>query len=343
MKLKEIASFLNGDIIGPPEAADIEITGVSSIKWAKEGDITFVSSERYIKELSSCRASCVIVKEPITSIEITQLKVSNPYLAFAKLLEYFYVKPEIPIGISKDAFISDKAKIGEDVSIFPFSYISDGASIGNKTVIYPYVFVGKNTTVGEECIIYPNVTLRENVHIGSRVIIHSGSVIGSDGFGYVFAEGKHYKIPQVGGVIIEDGVEIGSNVSVDRATVGNTIIGSGTKIDNLVQIAHNVKIGEHSIVVAQVGIGGSTEIGNFVTLGGQVGVSDHARIDAETVIGAQSGVMGHVKKGAYSGSPAIPHRDWLKAQAIFAKLPELYRKIKELEGRIRELERRNPL
>ncbi|MEW6214056.1 MAG: UDP-3-O-(3-hydroxymyristoyl)glucosamine N-acyltransferase [Nitrospirota bacterium] len=342
MKLKEIASLFNGEIIGPPEADDIEITGVSGIKEAKEGDITFVSAERYIKDLSGCRASCVIVKEPIADVGIAQLKVSNPYLAFAKLLEHFYIKPQEPTGISKDAIVSDKAKIGDDVSIFPFSYISDGVSIGDRTVIYPYVFVGENTTIGEQCIIYPNVTLRENVKIGNRVIIHSGSVIGSDGFGYVFGEGRHYKIPQVGGVIIEDDVEIGSNVSVDRATTGNTIIGRGTKIDNLVQIAHNVKIGENSIIIAQVGIGGSTEIGDFVTLAGQVGITDHAKIESETMVGAQSGIMGHVKKGAYSGTPAISHRDWLKAQAIFAKLPELYKKIKELEERIKELERRNP-
>ena len=166
--------------------------------------------------------------------------------------------------------------------------------------------------------------------------------IGSDGFGYVFEEGRHYKIPQVGGVIIEDDVEIGSNVSIDRATTGNTIIGKGTKIDNLVQIAHNVKIGNNSIIIAQVGIGGSAEIGNYVTLAGQVGVSDHAKIESETMIGAQSGVMGHVTKGVYSGTFAIPHRDWLKAHAIFTKLPELNKKIKELEEKIKELERRKP-
>lgn len=335
MKLKEIAALLNGEIIGNP---DIEITGVSGIKEANEGDITFVSSAKYIKDLSGTRASCVIVKEPIADIEIAQLRVSNPYLVFAKLLKHFYVKQKAPIGISKDAIVSDKTEIGTDVSIFPFAFLSDGVSIGDRTVIYPYVFIGENTTIGEQCIIYPNVTLRENVKIGNRVIIHSGSVIGSDGFGYVFGEGRHYKIPQVGGVIIEDDVEIGSNVSVDRATLGNTVIGKGTKIDNLVQIAHNVKIGENSIIVAQVGIGGSSEIGNFVYLAGQVGVADHVKIDSETMIGAQSGIMGHVTKGVYSGTPAIPHRDWLKAQALFAKLPELYKRIKELEEKIKKLE-----
>ncbi len=339
MKLKKIASLLNGEIIGNH---DIEITGVSGIKEAQKGDIIFISAKRYVKDLSGCRASCVIVKEPITDIDITQLKVSNPYFAFAKLLEYFYVEPQEPIGISKNAIVSDKAKIAEGVSIFPFSYISDGVSIGAGTFIYPFVFIGENTTIGEKCIIYPHVTLREGVKVSNRVIIHSGSVIGSDGFGYVFEEGRHYKIPQVGGIIIGDDVEIGSNVSIDRATTGNTIVGKGTKIDNLVQIAHNVKIGNNSIIVAQVGIGGSTEIGDYVTLAGQVGVSDHTKIESETMIGAQSGVMGHITKGVYSGTFAIPHRDWLRAQAIFAKLPELNKKVKELEEKIRELERRKP-
>ncbi|MEW6067851.1 MAG: UDP-3-O-(3-hydroxymyristoyl)glucosamine N-acyltransferase [Nitrospirota bacterium] len=338
MKIKEIASLLKGEIIGIP---DIEITGVSGIKEAREGDITFISAKRYIKDLQGCKASCVIVKEPIPDVAIAQLKVSNPNFAFAKLLEYFYVKPHKVVGISKDAFVSDTVKIAENVSIFPFAYISEGVSIGSNTIIYPHVFIGENTAIGERCVIYPHVTIREGIKIGNSVIIHSGSVIGSDGFGYVFEGGRHHKIPQIGGIIIEDDVEIGSNVSIDRATTGNTLVGKGTKIDNLVQIGHNVKIGSNSIIVAQVGIGGSAEIGDFVTLAGQVGVSDHTKIEPETIIGAQSGVMGHVTKGIYSGSFAIPHKDWLKAQAIFARLPELTKKIKELEDKIKELERGN--
>jgi UDP-3-O-[3-hydroxymyristoyl] glucosamine N-acyltransferase len=183
--------------------------------------------------------------------------------------------------------------------------------------------------------------LSDSVKIGDNVVIHSGTVIGSDGFGYVFDNGRYHKIPQVGGVIIGDDVEIGSNVSIDRATLGNTVIGKGTKIDNLVQIAHNVTVGNNSVIVAQVGIAGSTEIGDFVTLAGQVGISDHTKIDSGTIIGAQSGMRGHVTKGTYIGSPALPQRDWLKSHALFAKLPALNKKIKELEEKIRELERRN--
>ncbi|MEW6571726.1 MAG: UDP-3-O-(3-hydroxymyristoyl)glucosamine N-acyltransferase [Nitrospirota bacterium] len=337
MKLKDIASLVKGKIIGDE---DLEITGVSGIQEAREGDITFISSKKYVKDIAQCRASCVMLKESIAGINLTQLVVPNPYFAFAKLLEYFYVSTREPSGISGDAFISDKAEIASDVSVFPFAFISDDVSIGRGTVIYPFVFVGSGTVIGERCIIYPHVTLREKVRLGNSVVIHSGSVIGSDGFGYVLEGDEYYKIPQVGGVIIEDRVEIGANVCVDRATTGDTVIREGSKIDNLVQIAHNVKIGKNSIIVAQVGIGGSSTLGDFVTLAGQVGVSDHSEIESGTIIGAQSGTMGFLPKGVYSGTPAIPHRDWLKAKAIFAKLPELNRRIRELEKKMEQLEGR---
>jgi UDP-3-O-[3-hydroxymyristoyl] glucosamine N-acyltransferase len=283
----------------------------------------------------------LIVKDVIPDTGMTQLRVANPYLAYAKLLGLFYVKPRKAVGISDGATISNTAVIAGDVSIFPFSYISDRVSIGKGTVIHPFVYIGEDTSIGENCIIYPNVTLREGVRLGNRVIIHSGSAVGSDGFGYVFDGGVYHKIPQVGGVLIEDDVEIGSNVSIDRATTGNTVIGKGSKIDNLSQIAHNVRIGSNSIIVAQVGIAGSSEIGDYVTLGGQVGVADHTKIDPETMVGAQSGVMGHVTKGVYSGSPAFPHRDWLKAHAIFTRLPELQKKIRELEEQLMKIQRRD--
>ncbi|MBI3377882.1 MAG: UDP-3-O-(3-hydroxymyristoyl)glucosamine N-acyltransferase [Nitrospirae bacterium] len=337
MKLREIAELLGGELAGNP---DIEIKGAAGISDAEDGDITFLATAKLTSECIESKASAVIVKDTVPEIKKPQLKVSNPLYAFARLLEHFYVKPFIASGISDKAYVSDKAQIGENVSVYPLAFVSDRASIGSKTVIYPGVFIGENSSIGDECIIYPNVTIRENVKIGNRVIIHSGAVIGSDGFGYVMEKGIHYKIPQVGGVIIGDDVEIGANVTIDRATTGNTIIGSGTKIDNLVQIAHNVKIGANSIVIAQVGIAGSTEIGNYVILGGQVGVADHAKIDDGVMVGAQSGAMGHVKKGIYSGSPMIPHRDWLKAMAIFAKLPELNKKIKEVEDKIENIERR---
>jgi UDP-3-O-[3-hydroxymyristoyl] glucosamine N-acyltransferase len=336
VNLKELASLINGEIIGDES---VNITGVAGIQEAGPGDITFLAGKKYLQYLVGSKASCVIVREPVSDLPITQVKVSNPQLAFAKVLKQFYIKYQEPIGISDDAYISDTAQIADDVSVYPLCYISDGVSIGKGTVIHPYVFIGENTRLGEHCVLYPNVTVREKVQVGDRVIIHSGAVIGSDGFGYVFDQGSHYKIPQVGGVIIEDDVEIGANVTIDRATTGNTIIGSGTKIDNLVQIAHNVKIGRNSLIISQVGIAGSSEIGDYVTLAGQVGVADHTYIESETIFGAQSGAMGHVAKGVYSGSPGIPHREWLKAQVVFAKLPELHKRVRELEAKIKELEK----
>ncbi|MBI3593014.1 MAG: UDP-3-O-(3-hydroxymyristoyl)glucosamine N-acyltransferase, partial [Nitrospirae bacterium] len=249
----------------------------------------------------------------------------------ARLLSHFYVKPHKCRGISKNAFVSEKSSIGENVTVYDFAYISDGVTIGADCIIDPGVYIGDNTRLGDGCVIHPNVTIREGVTVGNRVTIHAGSVIGSDGFGYVFENGRHNKIPQVGGVIIEDDVEIGAGVTIDRATTGNTIIGQGTKIDNLVQIGHNVRVGRNVILVSQVGIAGSSEIGDGVVLGGQVGVADHAVIEAGTMVGAKSGIMGEVKKGIYSGTIAIPHRDWLKAMSVFAKLPELKKKIEELE------------
>lgn len=337
MKLSDIASLVHGEISGNP---DVDISGVSGIREAGEGDITFLSGNRYVRDLPRCKASCVIVQEFLKDMPIPQLKVANPHLAFARLLEYFSVKPSMPAGISADAYVADRSGIAENVSVFPFAYIADGVTIGEGSVIYPFVFIGENTAIGRQCTIYPHVTLREGVTIGNRVIIHSGAVVGSDGFGYVFDAGRHHKIPQVGSVAIGDDVEIGANTVIDRATTGVTAIGSGTKIDNLAQIGHNVKIGNNCIIVAQVGIGGSTVIGDYVTLAGQVGVADHAEVESETMIGAQSGIMGKVVKGVYSGSPALRHRDWLKSRAVFAKLPELNKKIKELEDKIRELERR---
>ncbi len=337
MKLREIAKLIDGEVIGDPET---EIKGVAGISDASEGDITFLINPKFIKECAESRVSCVIVKDMIPDIKKPQVKTANPHYAFAKLLEHFYVKPFILSGISDRAYVSDKARTGKDVTISPMVFVSDNAAIGDKTVIYPGVFIGENSHIGDECIIYPNVTIRENIKIGSRVIIHPGAVLGSDGFGYVFEKGIHYKIPQTGGVIIGDDVEIGANVTIDRATTGNTVIGKGTKLDNLVHIAHNVKIGENTIITAQGAVAGSAEIGSFVMTGGQVGVADHARIDDGCMIGAQSGVMGHLKKGVYSGSPVIPHRDWLKAVAIFARLPELNKKIKELEDKIETIERR---
>lgn len=337
MKLKKIAELINGRVVGD---GDIEISGVSGITDVKDGEITFLSDKKLLPELMKSKASAVILKEPIEGLKIPFIIVKNPLYAFAQLLSYFYLKPPRFTGVHENAFVSKSAFIGENVTVYPFSYIDENAHIGSGTVIFTGVFIGENCSIGENCIIYPNVTIRERIKIGNNVIIHSGAVIGADGFGYVYEGGVHHKIPQVGGVIIEDNVEIGANVTIDRATTGDTVIGKGTKIDNLVQIGHNVKIGSNSILVAQVGIGGSSLIGENVVLGGQVGVSDHAVIESQTMIGAKSGVMpGRLQRGIYSGVPVMPHRDWLKAVSIFSRLPELYKEVKELKDRLRLLEK----
>ncbi len=336
MRLSEIAERFNGQIIGNPEA---EIIGVKGIEDAREGDITYLASTKYIDKLKNSRASAVILKEKIGGLEKTQLIVDNPHLTFVKLLQLFYVRPYCPKGISEQAIISKDTNIGKNVTIYPYVFIDDQVEIGENTVIYPFTFIGRGSKIGANCIIYPHVTIRENVYIGNSVIIHSGAVIGADGFGYIFNEGRHEKIPQVGSVIIEDDVEIGACTTIDRATTGNTVVGKGTKIDNLVQIAHNVKIGRNCIIVAQVGIAGSSTIGDGCILAGQVGVADHAEIEAGTIVTAQSGVMpGKLQKGVFSGTPAMPHREFLKSYAIFGKLPEINKKVKEIEEKIKKME-----
>lgn len=336
MKIKEFANIVHGEVVGDAEKI---ITGVSGIKDAREGDITFIASSQYHKYLADSKAACVIVKEIVSDLSIPQIRIPNPYYGFAKAIETFYPRTVHSAALSSKASIAETAVIGDNVSVHSFAVLSDHTVIGNNSVIMPGVFIGENTKIGMDCIIYPNVTIREGVTLGDRVIIHAGAVIGSDGYGYVFEKGEHYKIPQVGGVIIEDDVEIGSNVCIDRATLGDTIIRNGAKIDNLSQIAHNVIIGEKVLIISQVGIAGSTEIGDYAVIGGQVGIADHAVIDPGTVITSGSGVMsGHLKKGMYSGYLSMPHTAWLRSQALYARLPEMNRKIRELEEKMLKLE-----
>ena len=337
MKLGKLADIIGGTVIGDPE---LEITGVSGIREAAPGQITFISSPRYLRYLKETRASCVIVKEAVADTPLAQVRAENPSLAFARALEQFHPMAKPEPGISAQASVSPAASLGPDVAVMAHTVVEQGAAVGQGTILYPGVYIGAGSRIGCGCVLYPNVTVREGVTIGDRVIIHSGTVIGADGFGFVFDKGIHHKIPQVGGVVIGDDVEIGANSCVDRATIGNTVIGAGTKIDNLVQVGHNVTVGEHSVLVAQVAIGGSADIGKYVTLAGQVGIADHASVDPGTIIAARSGASGHVAKGIYAGTPIIPHRDWLRASVLHGKLPEMARKIRELEERIQSMEQK---
>jgi UDP-3-O-[3-hydroxymyristoyl] glucosamine N-acyltransferase len=334
MRINEIAAMVHGQVIGD---GDLDIRGVAGIDDAGSGDITYLTNKTLLKKLLASQAAAVIVADYIEDIKMTQVAVKTPQYAFAALLNAFYVKPHKHLGISDRAIVSDQAEIGDNVTVYPMSYISDGVHIGKGTVVFPGVFIGEKSSIGEECLIYPNVTIREGVTIGNNVIIHAGAVIGADGFGYVFENGIHNKIPQVGGVVISDDVEIGANVTIDRGTTGNTVIGKGTKIDNLVQVAHNVLIGRNVLLVAQVGIGGSSSIGEGVILAGQAGIGDHAEIEAGTIVGGQAGVAGRLSKGMYLGTPARPFREALKSVDLLHRLPELNKKIIDIEKKLASL------
>ncbi|MEW6714534.1 MAG: UDP-3-O-(3-hydroxymyristoyl)glucosamine N-acyltransferase [Nitrospirota bacterium] len=332
MKLREIAGIIGGSIVGNP---DVEITGASGINEARQGDITFLSGKKKSPDLSGIKASAIIVKEEIKGLApASMLLIDNPYLAYAKALELFHKKPYKPSGISSKAVIGNNVSFGNDVSIYPLAYVSSNAQIGSRVSIFPGAYIGEGVIIGDNSVIFPNVSIMEGTRIGMGVTVHSGTVIGSDGFGYVPVSGTYYKMPQVGGVIIEDEVEIGANVTIDRATTADTIIGLGTKIDNSVHIAHNVKIGRHCIIVAQVGIAGSVEIGDGVIIGGQAGVIEHMKIGNGAVISAKTGVTEDIPDGqTTSGYPSMPHKDWLRTQSSLRRLPEYIKRIHELERR----------
>lgn len=336
--LKELAELAGGKVIGDETT---EIFGVMSIDDARQGQITFVSNPKYLKKLPETSASAIIVSKNPEGTNKPLLINENPYLAYAKIVSLFHCNPALSGKIASSSFIGENCRLGEDVFIYPFVYVGKNVSLGDRVILFPGVYVGDDSIIGEETIINPNVSIYKGTRIGKRVIIHAGSVIGSDGFGYARDGKKSYKIPQIGVVQIDDDVEIGSNSSIDRAALGKTWIKRGAKIDNLVQIGHNVNIGEDSIIVSHVGISGSVEVGNNVTLAGQVGVAGHIKIGDNVTVGAKSGITKSiVQNQVVAGFPAIPHREWLKSQASITKLPEMRKKINELEKRIKQLEGR---
>jgi len=338
-KLNEIAALIGGELVGP---GDVVIKSISGINEAREGDISFIVSLKYEGAVESTKASAVIVPKDFTRPSGKPIiKIDNPSAVFSKLIGILF--PERiphPDGVHKSAVISDKARIGKGCGIGAHAVIEDGAEIGDHTFIYPLAFIGKNTKIGRDCIIYPNVTVREEIQIGDRVIIHSGSVVGSDGFGYdTQKDGTHIKIPQVGTIVIEDDVELGACVTVDRARFSKTVIGKGSKIDNLCQIAHNVKLGPNAMIAAQCGISGSCEIGRNVLLGGQVGVADHLKLGDFVVAGAKSGISKSFPSNTtlfwYPAKPVEKVRDIIASVGL---LPKLFKRIKELEFRIKKIE-----
>jgi UDP-3-O-[3-hydroxymyristoyl] glucosamine N-acyltransferase len=333
----QIAAFVQGRLIGRPE---IVIESVSGLKDAHASDLSFLANESCLREASNTQAAVLLTHRHIPELTSAQIVVAHPAVAIAKIVEKFFVAQHRLSGISNLAYCGQNAQFGENVSVWPFVTVQDNVKIGRETQLYSGVFVGEGCIIGEQCVIYPNVIIRERVMIGNRVIIHPGTVIGSDGFGYVQEGGRHRKIPQIGTVVIEDDVELGANVTIDRATFGKTVVSRGTKVDNLVQIAHNVVIGEDNIVVAQVGIAGSSSTGRHVMIGGQAGIADHVTIGDQAMIAARTGLSRDVAGGeVVAGTPAIPHKTWLKAMAVVAKLPELRDQIRKLEARLAALEK----
>lgn len=336
VSLKAIADLVSGRLVG---AGLVHVTGVAGLQEAGELDLSYISADRYIQAASASRAGALVVHREIAELQRPQIVTGNPSYAFARIVQRFFVAAPQRRGIAQGIVKGEGGTIGDEPSIWPGVILGDRVTIGHRVTLYPGVFLGDDVVIGDDTVLYPNVTVREWCRIGSRVIVHSGTVIGSDGFGYVQHEGRHVKIPQIGVVVIEDDVELGANVTVDRATFGQTLIKRGAKVDNLVQIAHNVTVGEHSILVAQVGIAGSTTLGHHVVLGGQVGITDHVSIGDGAIVAAKGGVTKDVPAGkVVSGYPAIPHDQALRAAVVFARLPEIRRQLIDLEKKVEGLE-----
>jgi len=343
LKLKEVAERIECELEGD---GAIEIRRVWGIERAEPGDLTFYANRKYVSALKATKASAVIhgQRDDVdVAAGVARLRAADPYLAFAKAVELFAPAHGAPAGVHRLADVAPSASIAPDASIAAFVSVGDGARIGARSVVYPHVTIGPGAVIGADCVIHARVSIRERVVIGARVIIQDGAVIGSDGFGFAHRpDGTHQKIPQIGGVIIEDDVEIGANAAIDRPAVGETRIGAGTKIDNLVQIAHGVTVGRDVLLAAQVGIAGSTNVEDRVTLAGQVGVAGHLTLGTGVVATAQSGIPNSVEAGSFiSGYPAIDNRDWLKASAIFRKLPELKKAVADLQARLDALEEKS--
>ncbi len=334
--LDELAEKLDAEIVGDPS---LKVSKIAPIDSAKEGDLTFLSDPRKSSLLGETGASAIIVPRGVEAEGKSLLVVRDPYVAFAKAQSFFHPRAKSDGKISPLSFVHPEAKVGENVSIGPFAYVEEGVEIGKGSILFPHVYLGKGVIIGEECLLYSGVKIYHDCRLGDHVIVHSGAVVGSDGFGYAWDGKEHLKIPQVGKVIIGNEVEIGANTTIDRGTLKDTIIEDGVKIDNLVQVGHNVRVGRFTILVAQVGIAGSTEIGEGSVLAGQVGVAGHIKLGKGTKVAAKSGVHRSTKDGeVLAGTPAMPHKSQLRVLTMLPKLPELRSKVKQMERRLDDLE-----
>ncbi|MDG4476345.1 UDP-3-O-(3-hydroxymyristoyl)glucosamine N-acyltransferase [Thiovibrio frasassiensis] len=338
IRLAELVVLVQGELVGDPE---LLISGVADFDSAGEGEITFVADLKRGARLDECKGSAIIVPLAVTEISGSAIRVKNPYLAVARIHALFVEEPFVATGVDARAVVGDDCHIPAEVAISPLVFIGNRVHLGQRVTLHPGVVVYDDAVIGDDVVLYANVTIGRGCRIGNRVIIHSGAVIGSDGFGYATdGNGHHLKRPQVGVVQIDDDVEIGANTCIDRATFGRTWVKRGTKIDNLVQLGHNVVIGEDALLVAQVGMAGSTTTGNNVVIGGQVGLGGHIHLGDRVMIAAKSGVHNNLEPGSIvAGIPAIPHKNWLRASAAYAKLPDMVREMRELKKKVAELSR----
>lgn len=334
--ISEIAAIVDGDIAGDEKTI---ICGIRPIDEAGNQDLSFIASARYLKMLATTQAAAILVPPGTTAEGKNLIRVTDPYAAFAKLMRVFYPLDHGRNGVSPDAYIEEGAEVSTDATIFPRCFISKGAKIAPGAVIYPGVFIGRDVSIGEKTILYANVSIYAGCIIGQRVILHSGVVIGADGFGFATPGADNAKIPQVGIVQIDDDVELGANTTVDRATMGKTWIQRNVKIDNLVQVAHNVVIGENTAIAAQTGISGSTRIGKSVMIGGQVGIVGHISIGDHVIIGASSGIHKDVAaRQIIAGSPFLPYKEALKVESCKIRLPQMRIKLENLIKQVEQLE-----
>lgn len=328
----ELAKQIGGSVTGD---GSLTITGFAPANAAKPGDLTFAENEMYFKSAEESAAAAILIDKEFSSSKKTLIRVPNARIAFAKVLPLFFPEPKFPAEIHPTAIVAKSAQVDPTAHIGPYCVIGEKVKIGPGAILQAANHIGANSVIGDGSHLFPHVVIYSGTQIGHRVRIHSGSVIGADGFGYVFDNGIHRKVPQLGGVFIDHDVEIGANVTIDRGALGPTTIGKGTKIDNLVQIAHNVTIGEHCLIIAQVGIAGSTKIGNYTTVAGQAGLAGHLKIGNRVMIAAQSGIMHNIGDGEkWFGSPALPDRQ-MKRQLIAAQqLPDLIKRVAELEKKL---------
>lgn len=335
---KQIAAFIQGEIVGDENAT---VCTFAKIEEGKTGSLSFLANPKYTSYIYTTQSSIILVNKdfvPEQEIKATLIKVDNAYESLAKLMSLYEASKPAKQGIDPLSYVSSTAKIGENVYIGPFAYVGENAIVGDETLVYPHAYVGDNVKIGNKCILYPNSTIYQECRIGNECVIHSGAVIGADGFGFAPTAEGYEKIPQIGIVILEDRVDIGANTCVDRATMGATIIHSGVKLDNLIQIAHNDEVGSHTVMAAQVGIAGSVKVGEWCMFGGQVGIGGHIKVGDKVSIAAQSGLAHNVKENTQvMGSPAFDAKQYFKSTIVYKKLPDMYLELNALRKELNEL------